>query len=160
EEDAYLGVYPFRQDNVAFAQQPFGGDCDGTGARRPFCEMAGFLTLIALPVGEVRGAPYLSTYFPMFLETPFDGDVFWPLVTLAFWMFWINLMVGLTNILPMLPLDGGHIFRDAVGGAAAKAAPNASEEKRMRFVNRAAVTVSFLILGAFLLQIFGPRLVQ
>lgn len=117
-----------------------------------------FLRYISLPIGEVRGQPVLSVYLPTFFEEPFDG--FWILATLVFWVFWVNLMVGLTNILPMLPLDGGHIFRDAVGGVFARVRPRMEPERRERAVGRLAGIMSFVILGAFLLTIFGPRLVQ
>jgi membrane-associated protease RseP (regulator of RpoE activity) len=69
-------------------------------------------------------------------------------------------MVGLTNILPMLPLDGGHIFRDAVGGLVQKVRPAMEAAKRERLVSWTAGAMSLLILGAFILQILGPRLVN
>lgn len=39
---------------------------------------------------------------------------FWLLANLAYWIFWLNLMVGATNALPAVPLDGGYVFRDAI----------------------------------------------
>jgi membrane-associated protease RseP (regulator of RpoE activity) len=45
---------------------------------------------------------------------PFWG--FWGLVQLLFWSGWINLNVGIFNALPMIPFDGGYIFREAVDG--------------------------------------------
>ncbi len=113
------------------------------------------LTYISLPIGEVRDNPVLSFYLPTFFEEPFQG--FWIIATLTFWIFWINLMVGLTNILPMLPLDGGHIFRDAAGGVVARFKPKMERESRDRFVGRLAGGMSFLILGTFLATIFLPR---
>ena len=68
-------------------------------------------------------------------------------------------MVGLTNILPMLPLDGGHIFRDAVGAVVDKVRPGMDKQRQEKFVGRAAAWVSLFILAAVLLQFFGPRLV-
>jgi membrane-associated protease RseP (regulator of RpoE activity) len=121
--------------------------------------------LLILPVSEVglgaaAPAPYLGQYLPAFYQTPMPEAVFWPLVTLLFWIFWINLMVGLTNILPMLPLDGGHIFRDTMDGLVQRLRPAMPGEARDRLVGRIAAGVSILILVAFLMQIIGPRLVQ
>ena len=45
-------------------------------------------------------------------EAPFAG--FWGVVQLLFWTGWINLNVGIFNALPMVPFDGGYIFREAV----------------------------------------------
>ncbi len=125
----------------------------------PFGSGIRFLQLTFLPLQEVRGDPILSA-MPHFFDTPFDTDAYWITVNVLFWIFWMNLMVGLTNILPMLPLDGGHLFRDGMGGIMEKLRPNATPEARDRLVGRIAGTMSLVILVAFLLQIFGPRLVQ
>lgn len=133
----------------------------GTGfLEHPFGSLLDFARLTALPIGEVRGEPVLSLYLPTFYETPFSADVFWILFNLAFWAFWLNLMVGLTNILPLGILDGGHIFRDAIGGLVARVRPNLAAEGQERVVTRASRAMSWTIGIAFLLQIFGPRLVQ
>lgn len=147
QQQAFLGVRPLLPSDTAFAAHPF------TGNGR------GLLTLVSLPIGEVRGQPFLSVYLPAFHEAPFEPAIFWPLVTLLFWVFWINLMVGLTNILPMLPLDGGHIFRDVAGGALEKLRPAMDPARRDKVVGRMAGFVSLVILAAFILQIIGPRLV-
>ncbi|HKZ58958.1 MAG TPA: site-2 protease family protein [Candidatus Thermoplasmatota archaeon] len=42
------------------------------------------------------------------------GGLFWPLADAFYWLFWLNLMVGIFNALPLLPLDGGHMYRDGV----------------------------------------------
>ena len=36
------------------------------------------------------------------------------IVNLLFWMIWVNLLLGFTNLIPMVPFDGGHLFRDMV----------------------------------------------
>jgi membrane-associated protease RseP (regulator of RpoE activity) len=148
QQSAFLGISTLRTDVPGVLSQPF-----SDGGRN-------FLLYAALPIGEVRGQPYLSGYLPDFHETPFDSSVYWPLLLLAFWVSWINLMVGLTNILPMLPLDGGHLFRDGVAGVLGRLRPKLAPERRDKIVGRLAGVVSFTILIAFLLQIFGPRIVQ
>lgn len=120
---------------------------------------ASFAFLIQLPIQEIRGTPVMGVYLPAFYETPVAGEVFWPAVSTLFWIFWINLLVGLTNILPMLPLDGGHMFRDAVAGVVEKVRPNLEQARRDRIVGRSATVVSLLIFGSIILQIVGPRLV-
>ncbi|MEA3144405.1 MAG: hypothetical protein QOG31_1729 [Thermoplasmata archaeon] len=148
QKSAYLGFYQFTPEDLRFLAHPFTSG------------MIGFLSLTSLPIGEVRGEPVLSTYLPAFHDAPWAPAIYWPLTLVVFWVFWINLMVGLTNILPMLPLDGGHIFRDAVGGLVQKLRPAMEAAKRERFVSWTAGAMSLLILGAFILQIFGPRLVN
>ena len=36
------------------------------------------------------------------------------LVNLMFWLVWVNILLGFTNLIPMVPFDGGHMFRDMV----------------------------------------------
>lgn len=147
QERAILGIHVFR---VGLIQDVL---------TRPVSSLQNFGLMVSLPIGEVRDAPYLSVYLPSFYEAPWGGELFWPLATLLFWIFWINLMVGLTNILPMLPLDGGHVFRDAVGGVLERLRPAMDPAHRDRVVGRTAGIVSLVILAAFILQIIGPRLV-
>jgi membrane-associated protease RseP (regulator of RpoE activity) len=148
QRQSFLGIRPLLPEDTRFLAHPFTSG------------VVGFLSLISLPIAEVRGQPVLSTYLPAFGNAPWAPALFWPLALVLFWVFWINLMVGLTNILPMLPLDGGHIFRDAIGGLVERLAPAVSAVRREQAVNRAAIVVSLLILGAFILQIVGPRLVH
>jgi len=41
------------------------------------------------------------------------GDVGLVLASLLFWTVWINFVFGVTNCLPALPIDGGHLVRAA-----------------------------------------------
>lgn len=38
------------------------------------------------------------------------------LVNLLFWLIWVNILLGFTNLFPMIPFDGGHLFKDIVHG--------------------------------------------
>jgi membrane-associated protease RseP (regulator of RpoE activity) len=64
---------------------------------------------------RIVGFPGANTAY---WEAPFWG--FWGLVQLLFWTGWINLNVGIFNALPMVPFDGGYIFREAVDGVLAR----------------------------------------
>jgi membrane-associated protease RseP (regulator of RpoE activity) len=44
-----------------------------------------------------------------------DGIIF--LVNLFFWLMWVNILLGFTNLIPMVPFDGGHMFRDFLHGS-------------------------------------------
>ena len=83
----------------------------------------GILRYLVLPfdttsTGEalrIVGFPGANTAF---WKEPFPG--FWGVVQLLFWSGWINLNVGIFNALPMVPFDGGYIFREAVDGVLAR----------------------------------------
>ncbi len=34
----------------------------------------------------------------------------------CFWLLWVNILLGLTNLIPILPFDGGHMFKDMMHG--------------------------------------------
>ena len=36
------------------------------------------------------------------------------LANLFFWLIWVNILLGFTNLIPMIPFDGGHLFKDLV----------------------------------------------
>ena len=38
------------------------------------------------------------------------------LVHLCFWLIWVNILLGFTNLIPIVPFDGGHMFRDFAHG--------------------------------------------
>jgi len=152
--EAWLGIRLYDTDYIqGVLSSPWGG-----GLIRPFIPVPqNSVFFMALPLQEVRGAPVLSL-MDDFYEAPGSDTAWFIGANILFWVFWINLMVGLTNILPMLPLDGGHIFRDAAGAVLGRLRPRMDPERREQVVGRTAVTVSFVILTAFLLQIFGPRI--
>ena len=42
------------------------------------------------------------------------------LFNLMFWLIWVNILLGLTNLIPMIPFDGGHMFRDVIHDSVSK----------------------------------------
>ncbi len=47
-----------------------------------------------------------------YFSVPFNQ--FWGAVHLLFWAGWFNINVGLFNAIPMIPFDGGYIFKEGV----------------------------------------------
>jgi membrane-associated protease RseP (regulator of RpoE activity) len=45
-------------------------------------------------------------------EAPFP--LFWGVVQVLFWTGWFNLLVGMFNAVPIVPLDGGYIMKEGV----------------------------------------------
>ncbi len=75
-----------------------------------------------------------------------------------YWLFWLNLMVGLTNALPAVPLDGGYIFKDSLDGIIAKVRRKLNEQERERYVRVISLSIAFFVLFLFLWQLIGPRI--
>lgn len=86
------------------------------------------------------------------------AEIFWPLANLFYWLFWLNLMVGLTNTLPAVPLDGGHIFKDSLDTVIAKMRRRLNEKERERYVRTISISIAFFVLFLILWQLIGPRI--
>ena len=81
-------------------------------------------------------------------------DVFWNIVSILYWIFWLNIAVGLFNVLPMMPLDGGFLFNDAVGSTVKKLKKDISEENKERIVKNVSLIVSLIILFLIVMPFF------
>ena len=81
-------------------------------------------------------------------------DLFWGFVNALFWIFWLNLLVGIFNSLPILPLDGGHLFKDSLDVVIKKIKKDISIEKRELLVKNISLIVSLLILFLVIFPFF------
>jgi membrane-associated protease RseP (regulator of RpoE activity) len=106
------------------------------------------------PVDGVTMSFYEVTGFWSFLPV----SAFWVLANACYWIFWLNLMVGLSNALPAVPLDGGYIFKDWLDSLLGRMKAFSNPEKRVKVVDTVAVIVAFTILFLILWQVIGPRI--
>jgi membrane-associated protease RseP (regulator of RpoE activity) len=127
----------------------------------PFDSLPSFLTYVSLPFFALGGQFPLSEPFNQFFATPafLPADVFWVAMNLFYWLFWIDLMLGLTNVLPLVPLDGGHMFRDFLDGVFERLKPAGDPALRAKAVNRGAGVMALLILLLIVAQFVGPALI-
>jgi len=125
--------------------------------KNPFQNPTNFLVLYVLPLmGYFEGynpivAPFTDSYEitgPLgFLPT----GVFWVIVNALYWIFWLNLAVGLFNVLPMVPLDGGFLFNDAVASFVKRVKKGISDERKEKIVKNVSLVISLTILIVILL---------
>lgn len=83
---------------------------------------------------------------------------FWILANVLYWLAWMNLLLGLSNALPLVPLDGGLLFRDYVAGIAARLRPKWDAKRLDSFAGSATVASSVIVLVLLLWQFVGPHL--
>jgi membrane-associated protease RseP (regulator of RpoE activity) len=79
-------------------------------------------------------------------------------------------MLGLTNALPAIPLDGGFVFRDFLKGAFERinrkrqgserigGRKPMTEEQMDRSIGYISLSISLIVLFLIVWQILGPRL--
>lgn len=127
--------------------------------------------LIAFPfigLSPIEG-PLSHLYEPTGALDWMPVDVYWVFMNSLYWIFWLNLMVGLTNALPAVPLDGGFVFRDLLKGVFERS--NAKRKKLgeltgkklitdadvERYISFISLSLSLLVLFLIVWQIIGPR---
>ena len=120
----------------------------------------GAFLLYVLPLfGYLEGynpiaPPFSSSYEIIGPLGVIPSDLFWIITLALYWIFWLNLAVGIFNVLPMIPLDGGFLFNDAVGSIIKKIKKDISDEKKDKIVRKISTIVSLSILFLVIFPFF------
>ena len=83
---------------------------------------------------------------------------FWIVANVLYWLAWMNLLLGLSNALPLVPLDGGLLFRDFAASIAARWHRAWDAARLDAFGTRAVAYSSVIVLVLLLWQFVVPRL--
>ncbi len=137
---------------AAVLSHPFEGDNDLSDFSRSW------LRLVALPfldLAPVR-SPVTDLYEPTGGLAWMPDTAFWLVTNSLYWIFWLNLMIGLTNVLPAVPLDGGYIFRDGMDYLLDRKGTKYTKEKRDQLVGSISIALALTVLGLILWQLVGP----
>ncbi len=86
------------------------------------------------------------------------SPVFWIIANAVYWVFWISLMLGMTNALPAVPLDGGYLFRDWIDSGIKRMKAGMRAEDREKAARNVSYIVALFILALILWQLIGPRI--
>lgn len=86
------------------------------------------------------------------------SPLFWLLANSFYWLMWLNIMLGATNALPAIPLDGGYIFRDGMDAILERTNKQMSAERRGRVIRGVSYALALFILALILWQFVGPQL--
>ena len=128
--------------------------------KNPFQDpVFGFFIVLALPIFGLEGynpiaSPFIESYTIAGPLSALPTNVFWIIVNILYWVAWLNLMVGIFNILPMVPLDGGYLFSDAVRTIVKRLKKDISDEKSDKIVGKVTLVFSLFILFVILAPIF------
>ncbi len=122
--------------------------------------LVGPVDWLILPFASIEpvAAP-TSSFFH--LVGPFDHtspSTFWVGANLLYWLAWMNLLLGLSNAMPLVPLDGGLLVRDFAMSVAARFRRAWSSQRLEAFGSRATVVASILVLVLLACLFVVPRL--
>jgi len=114
-----------RPQNMSQTQSGFMGVTyyDASGIKQIFNGFAsplGFAVMLAIPVYVILYPVEWGSFLILVNDSanavawsvPFPG--YWLVVQILFWCAWFNITVGLCNALPLVPFDGGYIFKEGV----------------------------------------------
>jgi membrane-associated protease RseP (regulator of RpoE activity) len=116
----------------------------------------GFFQFLIVPFANDSGVQFLrilafETPDTLYYQVPFAG--FWGVVHLLFWCAWININVGIFNAIPMIPLDGGYIFKEGVDRLL-------DRRGLLKYSSYVTSTVSYLMLVVLVSLIALPYLLH
>ncbi|RLF44765.1 MAG: hypothetical protein DRN09_02730 [Thermoplasmata archaeon] len=118
--------------------------------KNPFNKFPGsFLYLYVMPLSTFFNGynpitePYTKFYEikGIFASSP---NIFWSLANAIYWIFWLNLAVGLFNVLPMIPLDGGYLMQDVLDSVLERF--RVKKDKKEKITKVVMTSISLLIL--------------
>jgi membrane-associated protease RseP (regulator of RpoE activity) len=120
----------------------------------------GWVIILGLPITGFAGegsldftGPLMNFFEPTGWVAVLGIGVFWTLNSLL-WIGWMNLYAGLFNCLPMVPLDGGHVFRDIMTSSLSRIFGDG--EKVERISNNIVLIFAVLILLSFVFTMIAP----
>lgn len=110
------------------------------------------LKILNYTSGAFSGFSPVPPEFQWWYDAP-GGEAFWLLAGFLFWMFWCNLVLGITNALPAVPFDGGFLFRGWIGQILDKMEYKDEETRRKTADNISGAVSGFMIFLLILVVI-------
>ncbi len=158
KDDAFMGVYVGYFGSVFVPVEYFKQIYSNPYKYGNYIQSS--LAFIGFPLQGLSPTPdfIIDMYTPGGLLGFLPEGVYFTLADACYWIFWISLMVGLTNALPAIPLDGGYIFMDIVDKFFEKVAPSVSKETREKVKNYAGLGLALFVLALIIWQFVGPRI--
>ncbi len=126
----------------------------------PAGSLTGSIDWVVLPLATIEPvagptAGFFHLSGPLAHASP---SAFWVGANLLYWLSWMSLLLGLSNSLPLVPLDGGLLFRDFAQSVAARFKSGWDAARLDRFGGRAVAASSTLVLVLLVWQFVVPRL--
>ena len=120
------------------------------GADGAYSYVTSFFSFLS---GPFNGADPIPDDVKWWYDTP-GGDVFWIILSLLYWVFWLDILLAISNALPAYPFDGGFIFAGGLNWLCEKVGIK-DEERRNRLSGSISNCVSSVVLFVFIIVILS-----
>ena len=100
--------------------------------------------------------PITDVYEPTGAMAGMPDSAFWFTANMLYYLFWLNILLGVFNALPAVPLDGGYPYRDAWDTIIKKLKPHLDEKQRENAVNGITVYTALFIFFTFVWILIIP----
>ncbi len=120
------------------------------GANTGYEHVTAFFSYLS---GPFNGMDPISDEVKWWYDAPL-GDVFWIIVTMLYWLFWLDILLAISNALPTFVLDGGFIFAGGLNWVLERFGVSDSE-RRSKLTDSIAGSVSSITLFMFMLVILA-----
>jgi len=128
--------------------------------------ITGLIVITFLPIWEFTGgiagfsvfqSDLVGMYHPVGWAAGLGNGIFYLALSL-FWIGWLNLQLGLFNCLPMIPLDGGHIFREVARVLVGRFVKDTARVER---ISRVIVNgFSIVLISSLVFMVLAPYIVH
>ena len=115
-ESAFLGVVGLSEatNGIDRLAGPFDPDWNGNVFSRILYSPFHMLTVLITPFEYSGVSIHPLEEAKLSTDGALGTETLLFMVNLMFWLVWVNILLGFTNLIPMVPFDGGHMFRDMV----------------------------------------------
>ena len=104
-------------------------------------------SMLSYVSGPFNGFSPIPQSVQWWYDVPLEG-VFWVLISIFYWIFWLNIMLGVSNAIPAYPFDGGFIFQ---GGLSALMERLGMKDEKRREKLTSGITSALSMVMIFLL---------
>ena len=119
-------------------------------ASSPVEYVQAFLSYLSGPLNGLDPVPNKITWW---YEIP-GGDNAWIIVKMLYWIFWLDILLAISNALPAYPFDGGFLFEGGINWLLRKLGIK-DEERRKKLSENFSGAVSNVVLIMFFLVLLA-----
>jgi membrane-associated protease RseP (regulator of RpoE activity) len=103
--------------------------------------------------GPINGLDPIPSSITWWYDAP-GGDLTWMSVKMLYWLFWLDILLAISNALPAYPFDGGFLFEGGINWLLERLGIK-DTERRGKLSSTISNTISTITLMMFFLVILA-----